>query len=192
MDRRKLRRLGWVADREKSASRGERKRGLLIILPYISFTVKTDDSPAEVRRRLADQVGRRGWFRFPAPDLPYAGAVWNDGFKVIRLSRSLYCTTPVICGSFEARPAGTVVQVTMRLDWGDAAFFCVFIGFFVALMIVTVLSDLWALPIMLAMLVFVVFVIGMVLTRFRRQAAQWRIELVHLLLGPDDAELRRA
>ena len=171
----------------------------MIILPYIAFTVKTDDPPAEVRRRLAAQVGRHGWFRFSAPDLLYAGAIWDDGFKVIRLFRSLYffapdSLTPVIRGSFEARPAGTVVHVTMRLRWDDAAFLCCWCVGFVAMIIAAVPSvlagpsagpDLLVVPIMFVMLGFVMFAVGMGLTRFRREAALWRIELVQVLLGPD-------
>ena len=94
------------------------------LIPFDRFTVETNDPIPIVAGKLSEKLDH-SWFRLPwytCKGLAYAGSVWENGFKIIRVLNYRNSFQPVICGRFEAGANGTVVRITMRPSWIVLAF----------------------------------------------------------------------
>src|SRR5579883_738093 len=87
------------------------------LLPYDTFTLQTPDSLAIVLARMATQIEPPKAMRWHISrnHLPYEGTLSETGFHISRIIHYRNSFLPIIRGRFEPSPAGTAVQITMRL-----------------------------------------------------------------------------
>lgn len=102
-------------------------------LPYDKFEVVVGLPAAQVRERIQDNIGPTGIMGIfsSVGDRAFNGKVSDENFKIHRNIRYRNSFLPILCGSFEHHPAGTLVSVRMRLHYLVMAFLVFFIGFFV-------------------------------------------------------------
>ncbi|MEO1401051.1 MAG: hypothetical protein AAFV72_07295 [Cyanobacteria bacterium J06635_1] len=100
------------------------------IFPYKAFTLKTPDSLAMVKQRLAGHIEAPKLVRwqFSRDHAPYQGTISDDGFEIRRIIHYRNSFLPNIHGRFESTPTGTEVHITMQLHPLVLAFMCAWGG----------------------------------------------------------------
>ncbi|MBD2580340.1 hypothetical protein [Oscillatoria sp. FACHB-1406] len=98
------------------------------LLPYETLVLETRDPLPIVRDRLATRIEapRSGW-NLSSNRAPYEGTISDDGFKITRVIHYRNSFLPVIRGTLESLPPGTVVRITMKLHpfvLGFVGFWC--------------------------------------------------------------------
>jgi hypothetical protein len=155
------------------------------LVPYESFTVVTRDPVDVLVRRLTGQVAGWRWFARQ----PYVGKVWKGGFKIVPITRYRNSFIPVIRGDLRSGPEGTVIDVTMRLNLGVAAFLCfwccgIVAGFVSIMRSVTASETAW--PVLPVPLFMILFAVGLALGGFWSEVPGRREDITRLLIGPSD------
>ncbi|MBI3822165.1 MAG: hypothetical protein HY289_05735 [Planctomycetes bacterium] len=103
------------------------------LLPYDSFTLETSEPIAVVAGRLTAKLDNSwsSWmsgFGLARWDGTFTGKVTEDGFKVEQVLFYRNSFKPVICGRFNAGPTGTVIDLTMRLNFFVVGFMTLWFG----------------------------------------------------------------
>lgn len=86
------------------------------LIPYKSFTIKSQDSLDIVRRRLASQIeAPKSRWSLSKNHAPYAGHIADESFKITRIIHYRNSFLPIIRGKMESVENGTQVQIKMHL-----------------------------------------------------------------------------
>ncbi|MEJ2202192.1 MAG: hypothetical protein P8X63_14420 [Desulfuromonadaceae bacterium] len=86
------------------------------ILPLYEFEIKTQMSLQQVTERTESFVEKKNFFRLFHEGKPYRGELFQDGFKISRISLSRRLAALVSHGTYKQEGTGTTIRIKMRLN----------------------------------------------------------------------------
>ena len=114
--------------------------------PYREFDIDTELSQAKVAERLHAIVEPGSVFlaSFRGTNKLFAGEVWPDGFKIMRLIYYGNSGLPVVEGRFRPGQRGTHVQITMRLMQSTRIGSMLWFGFLAFFIVAILLAEIFS------------------------------------------------
>ena len=118
----------------------------LLRFPYRRYVLDSELSPATVLARLRGMVepGRLWLANFHAlfreSRRPFAGRVWDNGFKILRITGSPRADAmlPVILGTIQSGPSHTRIRIVMRPSLQTAMIFSFWLAVVAVFLLVAV------------------------------------------------------
>ncbi|HEY9614406.1 hypothetical protein [Allocoleopsis sp.] len=134
-------------------------------LPVEKFTITTNLTPEEVRRRLSEQIEPSQLFRsWPSFGKPYEGEISGDYFEIKRINRFWRSIPPVIEGKIIPKANGCQIIIKITPPLGTT----IISTFFLVYVLVMIPSFMSSTDI----IVFLVFVYFSILILFQIDAAR--------------------
>jgi hypothetical protein len=142
-------------------------------LPFDNFQIHSHLSSDQVKEALRKEVAAQKLFSlsgvFRNNKEPYRGEIFDDGFTIIRNIHYKNSLLPVIRGKVVSNPAGTIIEVKMRL----LRFVSVFMFLSFGLMFLLIAVNGSAVTLLLATAMFIVgYVIAMIGYRYEAGKAK--------------------
>jgi len=103
-------------------------------LPFETFTITTDLTPDEVRKRLSDVIASPQPLGFWSPfGKPYEGEVSGDNFAIKKIPRLSKAMPPVVQGKIIPEAGGCQIIVEIKLPLGVTIIGTFFLVFFLVI-----------------------------------------------------------